>query len=102
MSSAASDPNIQDLLEFRRYKVIGNGAADIPKGSGILGAFLGAMTEPRAWYVTISRDDAIIFEARKDVYVYGVGVYAPIDDEAHDFTMKYRWVIQSSPNGKDV
>ena len=52
----------------------------MPREMGLLGALLTSMTEPRAWYVTISRDDAIIFEARKDVYVFGVGIYGPVND----------------------
>jgi PHR domain len=60
---------------------------------GILGALLSPMTEPRAWYVTISRDDAIIFEARKDIYVFGVGIYGPVDKRSHEFTINYRWII---------
>jgi hypothetical protein len=34
-----------------------------------------------------------MFEAKKHVRVYGVGIHGPEDDEPRDFTVGYKYVI---------
>ena len=56
------------------------------------------------WVISLrpSEVDSIIFEAKRDVRIHGVGVYGEFDHNKHDFTIKYRWIIQKSPNGDTV
>jgi hypothetical protein len=67
-----------DLREFKRFNKIGNG---------------------HDWSISLTKQDAIIFEARRDVYIYGIGIYGADDDKKHDFKIKYKWIIQRTPNG---
>ena len=60
------------------------------------------MKKAQSWHVSLKKWDAVIFEALRDVIVYGVGVYAPYDDEEHKYTLKYKWLIQSTPNGDTI
>ena len=50
----------------------------------------------------MTREDAIIFEATRDVYIYGIGIYGAYDDNKHDFKIKYKWLIQKAPNGEKI
>jgi hypothetical protein len=68
-----------DLREFKRFNKIGNGII---------------------WSISLTKQDAIIFEARRDVYIYGIGIYGASDGKKHDFKIKYKWIIQSTPNGE--
>jgi hypothetical protein len=68
-----------DLREFKRFNKIGN------YGS---------------WTISLTNQDAIIFEARRDVYIYGIGIYGAGDGKKHDFKIKYKWIIQRTPNGE--
>jgi hypothetical protein len=47
-----------DLREFKRFNNIGNG---------------------NDWYITLTLQDAIIFEATRDVFIYGIGIYGSTD-----------------------
>ncbi len=64
----------EQVREFRRFKKFGHDS----------------------WYVTLddsNRPDAIIFQAKKDVRIYGVGIYGPKDEKKHKLYIKYRWII---------
>jgi hypothetical protein len=54
------------------------------------------------WGISLTKQDAIIFEARRDVYIYGIGIYGASDGKKHYFKIKYKWIIQSTPNGETV
>ena len=71
-----------DLREFRRFNKIGNGVV--------------------GWAVSLDRWDGIIFEAKRDIWVYGVGIYGAFDNKKHRFKIKYKWVIQNTPNGDTI
>jgi hypothetical protein len=34
--------------------------------------------------------------------VYGIGVYGAFDNKQHDYTLKYRYTIQRTPNGDTI
>jgi hypothetical protein len=69
-----------DIREFKRFNMIGNGESN--------------------WTISLTREDAIIFEARRDVFIYGIGIYGAADGNKHDFKIKYKWIIQRTPNGE--
>jgi hypothetical protein len=54
------------------------------------------------WDISLNREDAIIFEATKDVYIYGIGIYGADDGKKHDLKVKYKWVVQRTPNGETI
>jgi hypothetical protein len=68
-----------DIREFKRFNKIGDGGS---------------------WGISLTDYDAIIFEATRDVYIYGIGIYGADDGKKHDFKIKYKWLIQRTPNGE--
>ena len=74
--------NVQgDIRVFKRFNKIGNG---------------------NDWNTSLQLQDAIIFEATKNVYIYGIGIYGPGDGKKHEFKVKYKYVIQKTPNGETI
>lgn len=71
-----------ELKEFRRFNKIGNGTVN--------------------WTVSLNDWDAIIFEAKRDLWVYGVGIYRPKYGSKHDFKIRYKWTIEDTPNGETI
>jgi len=45
------------------------------------------------WGVGKNAWDGLMFEAKKHVRVYAVGIYGPRDDKPRDFTVGYKYVI---------
>ena len=70
-----------DLKEFKRYSKIGTSDN---------------------WAISLTKEDAIIYEATRDVYIYGVGIYGAGDGKKHDFKVKYKWIIQKTANGDKI
>lgn len=54
------------------------------------------------WTVDKDKWDALIFEAKKDMRVFGIGIHGPKDDKPRDFTIGYKYIIQDSPEGKEI
>ena len=56
------------------------------------------------WNVSLesSQIDSIIFEAKRSVRIYGIGIYGAEDGQKHDYTIIYQWRIQQKPNGKTI
>jgi len=53
-----------NVKEFRRFNKIGNG---------------------HFWTVSLDQFDSIVFEANKDVFINGIGIYGASDGIKHDF-----------------
>jgi PHR domain len=70
-ASIAPKEDSFDCKEFVRFDKIGNDS----------------------WAIGSVSTDAIIFEAKRDVKVYGIGIYGPKDEKKHNFTIKYQWFI---------
>ena len=70
-------------------------------GDALFKALLGS-DEPRAWHIQFHKKDAIIFKPKVDVRIFGVGIYAPTDDDKREFRYKYRWEIQKTANGENI
>ncbi len=64
---------LAQVKEFRRFNKIDNGS----------------------WGVGLSdsRIDSIIYEAKKDLRIFGIGVYNAKDNKKHKLTLKYKWLI---------
>lgn len=52
------------------------------------------------WYIGRDRWDAVAFTPRRDVRIFGAGVFEPYPSGRHDFTYGHKYVIQD--NGSDV
>jgi len=37
-----------------------------------------------------------------DVFINGIGIYGAEDEKKHDFKIKYKWIIQKTPNGETI
>jgi hypothetical protein len=46
-----------------------------------------------SWTVGKNKWDALIFEAKRDLRVYAIGIYGPKDDKPRDFTIGYKYII---------
>ena len=38
-----------------------------------------------------------MFEAKRDIRVYAIGIFGPIDDKPRDFTVGYKYNVQDGP-----
>lgn len=56
--------------------------------------FVDQMVDTRGWYVAKDKWDGIAFEAKRDVLIYGVGVYRQIDGEKNSFNLGYKFQIE--------
>jgi hypothetical protein len=43
-----------------------------------------------------------MFEAKRDIRVYAIGIFGPKDDNPRDFTVGYKYIIQEGPEGKEL
>ncbi len=41
-----------------------------------------------------------MFEAKKGIRVYAIGIYGPSDDKPRDFTIGYKYNVQDGLGGK--
>ena len=55
-----------------------------------------------SWAVGKDKWDALIFEAKRDIRVHGIGIHGPFDNSQQDFTIGYKYIIQETPNGKEI
>ena len=46
-----------------------------------------------SWSVDKDQWDALIFEAKRDIRVYAIGINGPKDDKSKDFTIGYKYII---------
>jgi hypothetical protein len=46
-----------------------------------------------SWSVGKDKWDALIFEAKRDIRVYAIGIHGPKDDKPRDFTIGYKYII---------
>lgn len=70
------------MREFRRFAKIGSSTFDWTLG-------------------LVKNVDAVIFEARKPVRIFGIGIYGPFGGvQKQNFIIRYKWLIESSPNGE--
>ena len=58
--------------------------------------------EGSSWDVGKNDLDALIFEAKRDIRVYAVGIHGPKDDKPRDFTVGYKYIIQEGLEGKEL
>lgn len=47
----------------------------------------------KGWDVDKNKWDAIIFTPKKDVKIFGIGIFSPEDNKPHNFTLTYKWLI---------
>ncbi len=52
--------------------------------------------------VKIKWDAIILTVVKRDVKIFGIGLYSPYDNKPHNFTLTYKYIIQSSPNGPTI
>jgi hypothetical protein len=46
-----------------------------------------------AWSVGKDKWDALIFEAKRDIRVYAIGIHGAKDDKPRDLTIGYKYII---------
>ncbi|TNV82904.1 hypothetical protein FGO68_gene14978 [Halteria grandinella] len=63
--------------------------------------FLDQLIDTRGWFVTKDKWDAIVFEPKRNVLIYGIGIYQQIDRERSSFTLSYKILIEDK-DGKTV
>ena len=73
-----------------------------------LGSFSGVKTLERAgdvvqdnlWIVNKNYWDSLMFEAKRDIKVYAIGIFGPKDNKPREFTVGYKYNVQDGPEGK--
>jgi hypothetical protein len=59
-------------------------------------------TRSDGWYIGGDRWDSVAFQPRRDVRVYGIGIFAPYPLADHSFRYGYKYLIQAAGNQQEL